>query len=366
DQTLAMALRSGDRMRIYQTAIDQLARLRAHAERNPDPGCGAWSRTFDYDLYQWEFEHFIEYGLLGRGARPTGAELKTLRTRFDAISKELAAAPRSFTHRDYQSRNIMVLPTGEQVVIDFQDALQGPRQYDLVALLRDSYVELDRPLIDKMLKRYLARLVEEGGPKLDQRCRCETPVLFARPRAVVAHAHLGLGDDLHARRLARGELELEVDRAGAARRRLAARLHHAVEGLRPPMQLDENGLAGLRGRLASVLLAGVELAVHPLALVLEAVGEVLVAGVDPDARQILAAEARSGDWLLARGGGDESCQENAPHRSAPRRSELARSGSDQSASTTSAPWTERSCTDQRPVATPQAGRPASCAARMSR
>src|SRR5207237_2031205 len=169
DQTLAMALRSGDRMRIYQTAIDQLARLRAHAERNPDPGCVAWSRAFDYDLYQWEFEHFIEYGLLGRGARPTGAELKTLRTRFDAISKELAAAPRGFTHRDYQSRNIMVLPTGEQVVIDFQDALQGPRQYDLVALLRDSYVELPRDLIDEMLRRYLREFEREGGPRLDER-----------------------------------------------------------------------------------------------------------------------------------------------------------------------------------------------------
>src|SRR5205814_10663994 len=93
---------------------------------------------------------------------PGVGELKTLRARFDAVSKELAAAPRSFTHRDYQSRNIMELPTGEQVVIDFQDALQGPRQYDLVALLRDSYVELDRPLIDKLLKRYLARFHEEG------------------------------------------------------------------------------------------------------------------------------------------------------------------------------------------------------------
>src|SRR3954470_14805719 len=44
DQTLEMALPSGDRTRIYQTAIDQLARLRAHAERSPDPGCIAWSR----------------------------------------------------------------------------------------------------------------------------------------------------------------------------------------------------------------------------------------------------------------------------------------------------------------------------------
>src|SRR3954470_11170928 len=168
DQTLEMALRKGDRRKIYEAAIDQRAGLGAPAARNPDPGCIAWSRAFDYELYQWEFEHFVEYGLLARGAKPTEAELKTLRTRFDAVSKELAAAPRSFTHRDYQSRNIMVLPSGEQVVIDFQDALQGPRQYDLVALLRDSYVELDRPLIDAMLKRYLARFVEEGGPRLDK------------------------------------------------------------------------------------------------------------------------------------------------------------------------------------------------------
>src|SRR3954471_19980983 len=170
DRTLEQALKEGaDRTQIYSDAIDQLARLRAHAESNPDPSCLAWSRAFDYELYHWEFEHFIEYGLLARGATPTADELQTLRRHFERISRELAAAPRSFTHRDYQSRNLMVLRGGEQVVIDFQDALQGPRQYDLVALLRDSYVELDRPLIDAMLKRYLARLVEEGGPRLDER-----------------------------------------------------------------------------------------------------------------------------------------------------------------------------------------------------
>ena len=60
----------------------------------------------------------------------------------------------------------MVLPGGEQAVIDFQDALLGPRQYDLVALLRDSYVELDAPFVEAMLRRYLARLAAEGGPRL--------------------------------------------------------------------------------------------------------------------------------------------------------------------------------------------------------
>ncbi len=168
DRTFERALKEGaNRRKLYSDAIDRLARLRVHAELNPDRTCVAWSRAFDYDLYHWEFEHFIEYGLLARGAKPTEAELKTLRKHFERISRELADAPRGFSHRDYQSRNIMVLAKGEQVVIDFQDALQGPRQYDLVALLRDSYVELDRPLIDAMLQRYLKEFESEGGPRLD-------------------------------------------------------------------------------------------------------------------------------------------------------------------------------------------------------
>ena len=46
-------------------------------------------------------------------------------------------------------------------------ALQGPRQYDLVALLRDSYVQLDRPFIEKMLHRYIETYQKESGETLD-------------------------------------------------------------------------------------------------------------------------------------------------------------------------------------------------------
>ena len=61
----------------------------------------------------------------------------------------------------------MVLPGGAQAVIDFQDALLGPRQYDLVALLRDSYVELEPGLVEAMLRRYLDRFHEAGGPRFE-------------------------------------------------------------------------------------------------------------------------------------------------------------------------------------------------------
>src|SRR5205823_7257256 len=112
-------------------------------------------RAFDEDLYDWELHHFREWGLEAwSGQKPTADERGQLDANFRRISRELAAAPRGFTHRDYQSRNLM-LKDGELVVIDFQDALQGPRQYDLVALLRDSYVELERPFVEDMLKRYL-------------------------------------------------------------------------------------------------------------------------------------------------------------------------------------------------------------------
>jgi hypothetical protein len=53
------------------------------------------------------------------------------------------------------------------VVIDFQDALQGPRQYDLVALLRDSYVELSDALVDDLLDQYIIAFEKETGERIE-------------------------------------------------------------------------------------------------------------------------------------------------------------------------------------------------------
>jgi N-acetylmuramate 1-kinase len=152
---------------LYRAAIDALARLRAAAERRP-AGCIAFTRSFDRDLYHWELMHFLEWGLEAwKGRRLSAAERQVVDRDFERIARSLEAEPRGFTHRDYQSRNLMVLPSGAQAVIDFQDALLGPRQYDLVALLRDSYVELPAPLVEAMLRRYLDRLAAEGGPRLE-------------------------------------------------------------------------------------------------------------------------------------------------------------------------------------------------------
>ncbi len=61
-------------------------------------------------------------------------------------------------HRDYQSRNLLVRPGGGLCWIDFQDALLGPRVYDLVALLNDSYQSFDRAFVEARLDDYARAL----------------------------------------------------------------------------------------------------------------------------------------------------------------------------------------------------------------
>jgi aminoglycoside/choline kinase family phosphotransferase len=170
DVTFEMALEGGKRRdELYGRAVELLARLRARAEREQDPSCLAFTRAFDEDLYDWELHHFREWGLeVWSGQKPTDAERAELDQHFRKIARRLAEEPRGFTHRDYQSRNIMV-KDGDLVVIDFQDALLGPRQYDLVALLRDSYVELDWAFVDRMLDRYLDAFRRETGETIDPR-----------------------------------------------------------------------------------------------------------------------------------------------------------------------------------------------------
>jgi aminoglycoside/choline kinase family phosphotransferase len=66
-------------------------------------------------------------------------------------------------HRDYQSRNLMVLPGKRGLaVIDFQGARQGPPEYDLAALLLDPYSALPGALRQELLLRYLREAADAG------------------------------------------------------------------------------------------------------------------------------------------------------------------------------------------------------------
>lgn len=163
DLTLAEAVSKADAPSLesrYKQAINVLVQLQVKATTPADPECLAFHRSFDVPLLMWEFDHFLEYGIVARRRKPMCSDDWTaIRHEFEQIAELLAGQPRVFTHRDYHSRNLMVdgLRLG---VIDFQDALMGPATYDLASLLRDAYIQLDEALVDDLVSYYLDQLAE--------------------------------------------------------------------------------------------------------------------------------------------------------------------------------------------------------------
>jgi hypothetical protein len=138
----------GHRAALYDCAIQLLAQVHQCPEDRGEP-CPAFSLHFDVEKFQYEFDFHVRRWVIGHwcGFKPTSAEERTLTRAFDWISTTLAAEPRVFTHRDFQTSNLMVRNNPEHDapqlgLIDFQDARQGLRQYDLASLLFDSYVEV--------------------------------------------------------------------------------------------------------------------------------------------------------------------------------------------------------------------------------
>ena len=156
----------------YEAAVDLLAQMHRSMWPVPD-GCVAKTRLFDYDLLRWELDHYREWGVEARREKPLDPELRTTLDRvFDELAREVASLTKGFVHRDYQSRNLMVIDPapdpGSLAIIDFQDALEGPRVYDLVALLNDSYVDLPDTLKKEMVYRYAKRMALDGPTMYDE------------------------------------------------------------------------------------------------------------------------------------------------------------------------------------------------------
>ncbi len=164
DETLDAALKAHpeEKRALYRRAVSDSAKTHDVMRDLPADSL-VRSRSFDYDLLLWELDHFREWGLDARGIVFEGEKRKAFDSLARRLAKRVAELPQGYVHRDYQSRNLMVSRTAsesddgfELVVIDFQDALMGPRIYDLVALLGDSYQEFDRAFIEDRIGEYAA------------------------------------------------------------------------------------------------------------------------------------------------------------------------------------------------------------------
>ena len=82
--------------------------------------------------------------------------------------------PQVFVHRDYHSRNLMVCDEacgGNPGIIDFQDAVTGPITYDLVSLLRDSYIAWPDEKVYSWVEQYRQMLLSNQLLAVDDKAQ---------------------------------------------------------------------------------------------------------------------------------------------------------------------------------------------------
>jgi aminoglycoside/choline kinase family phosphotransferase len=141
---------------LYRQAVALIELLQRRGADLPSDRYPSYQVAFDVEKLTWELEFFATYFVQGyRGVALGAAERAALSEEWSAIVQELAAEPRVLCHRDYHSRNLM-LHDGSLYIIDFQDARMGPDTYDLVSLLRDSYVDISDRELDELIAYFLA------------------------------------------------------------------------------------------------------------------------------------------------------------------------------------------------------------------
>lgn len=91
-------------------------------------------------------------------------QLTELNSVFDIILANNLAQNTVLVHRDYHSRNLMFISSGNPGILDFQDAVCGPITYDLVSLLRDAYIEWEEEDVLDWTIRYWEKAKRHGLP----------------------------------------------------------------------------------------------------------------------------------------------------------------------------------------------------------
>ena len=151
-------LNADSAFKLYMDAIDSLVLLQTRSQPGALP-------EYDRALLLREMQLFPDWYINKHlGLSLDDKQQATLSKTFDLILANNLAQPQVYVHRDYHSRNLMVLGSGNPGILDFQDAVYGPITYDLVSLLRDAYIEWDEEMVLDWAIRYWERARRAGLP----------------------------------------------------------------------------------------------------------------------------------------------------------------------------------------------------------
>jgi aminoglycoside/choline kinase family phosphotransferase len=150
--------KAGQADALYGDALAALVRIQArgaaHASQLP---------PYDEKLLRFEMSLFPDW-LLQRhlGLSLSNQEAAMLTEAMSALVANAFEQPQVFVHRDYHSRNLMVCVDNNPGILDFQDAVRGPLTYDLVSLLRDSYIAWPQERVVTWAAQYRQLALAEG------------------------------------------------------------------------------------------------------------------------------------------------------------------------------------------------------------
>lgn len=132
---------------LYKRAMDLLLEIQSMPCQHLPP--------YDHALLISEMQLFTDWLCESLLKIPLSAPDKTLfANAFELLAEQALSQTPVTVHRDYHSRNLMVLDDNRLGVIDFQDAVAGPATYDLISLLRDCYVRWPEHKVEEWMAYY--------------------------------------------------------------------------------------------------------------------------------------------------------------------------------------------------------------------
>jgi aminoglycoside/choline kinase family phosphotransferase len=143
---------------MYGAAIESLLNIQQHGEAGVLPDYDRATLLRELNLFpEWYIGQHM-------GKTLTPAQSAQLNSVFDVLLANNLSQQQVHVHRDFHSRNLMVMEGGGPGILDFQDALYGPITYDLVSLLRDAYVQWDEEMVLDWVVRYWQKAKQLGLP----------------------------------------------------------------------------------------------------------------------------------------------------------------------------------------------------------
>ena len=137
DQTLLKALNKNNILIYYQQAIDCLKTIQ---QLTPNK---TLLPHYTQSLLMQEMQLLLDWYLPYYAKRTLShAAQQAIHTVFTELCDYLSKLKQCVVHRDYHTRNLMIINTAQLGVLDFQDALIGAYSYDVVSLLKDVYIQL--------------------------------------------------------------------------------------------------------------------------------------------------------------------------------------------------------------------------------